>query len=98
MRVTDIFLAVPALLLALALAAVLLRAPSARFIAITVSWWPWYARLARGEAASVSRRRYVETGRVLGLSRRRLMFSITCCRTRRPRCSCRPRSTSGVFC
>jgi peptide/nickel transport system permease protein len=74
MRVTDVFLAVPALLLALALAAVLHPSTEGTIIAITVSWWPWYARLARGEAASVSRRRYVETGRVLGLSRRRLLL------------------------
>jgi peptide/nickel transport system permease protein len=74
MRVTDIFLAVPALLLALAFAAVLPKSTGSTILAITISWWPWYARLARGEAASVSRRRYVETGRVLGLSRSRLLL------------------------
>ena len=73
MRITDVFLAVPALLLALAFAAVLPQGTGSTILAITISWWPWYARLARGEAASVSRRRYVETGRVLGLSRRRLL-------------------------
>jgi len=73
MRITDVFLAVPALLLALAFAAVLPPGTGSTILAITISWWPWYARLARGEAASVSRRRYVETGRVLGLSRRRLL-------------------------
>jgi peptide/nickel transport system permease protein len=74
MRVTDVFLAVPALLLALAFAAVLPPSTSSTILAITISWWPWYARLARGEAASVSRRRYVESGRVLGLTRRRLLL------------------------
>ncbi len=74
MRVTDVFLAVPALLLALAFAAVLPPSTSSTILAITISWWPWYARLARGEAASVSRRRYVENGRVLGLTRRRLLL------------------------
>jgi peptide/nickel transport system permease protein len=74
MRITDIFLAVPALLLALAFAAVLPKSTGSTILAITISWWPWYARLARGEAASVSRRRYVETGRVLGLSRLRLLI------------------------
>jgi peptide/nickel transport system permease protein len=73
MRITDVFLAVPALLLALAFAAVLPHNTGSTILAITISWWPWYARLARGEAASVSRRRYVETGRVLGLSRIRLL-------------------------
>ncbi len=74
MRVTDIFLAVPALLLALAFAALLPPGTGSVILAITISWWPWYARLARGEAASVSRRRYVENGLVLGLSKRRLLF------------------------
>jgi peptide/nickel transport system permease protein len=73
MRITDVFLAVPALLLALAFASVLPQSTGSTILAITISWWPWYARLARGEAASVSRRRYVETGRVLGLSRLRLL-------------------------
>jgi peptide/nickel transport system permease protein len=74
MRITDVFLAVPALLLALAFASVLPKGTGSTILAITISWWPWYARLARGEAASVSRRRYVETGRVLGLSRPRLLI------------------------
>jgi peptide/nickel transport system permease protein len=74
MRVTDVFLAVPALLLALALAAVLPPSTTSTIAAITISWWPWYARLARGEAASVSRRRYVENGRVLGLPAWRLLL------------------------
>jgi peptide/nickel transport system permease protein len=74
MRVTDVFLAVPALLLALAFAAMLPPNTGSTILAIAISWWPWYARLARGEAASVSRRRYVENGRVLGLPRWRLLL------------------------
>ncbi|HEY1370041.1 MAG TPA: ABC transporter permease [Gaiellaceae bacterium] len=73
MRITDVFLAVPALLLALAFASTLPGGTGSTILAITISWWPWYARLARGEAASVSRRRYVESGRVLGLARWRLL-------------------------
>jgi peptide/nickel transport system permease protein len=74
MRITDVFLAVPALLLALAFASLLPPSITTTVIAITISWWPWYARLVRGEAASVTRRSYVENGRVLGLPRRRLLF------------------------
>ena len=73
MRITDVFLAVPALLLALAFASTLPGGTGSTILAITISWWPWYARLARGEAASVSRRRYVESGRVLGIARWRLL-------------------------
>lgn len=47
MRITDVFLAFPALLLALALATVLTPSAEHAALAIAVTWWPWYARLAR---------------------------------------------------
>jgi peptide/nickel transport system permease protein len=74
MRVTDIFLAFPPLLLALALAAVLPASLTSLTIAIAAVWWPWYVRLLRGQAASVSGRPYVESCRALGISRRRIIF------------------------
>ena len=48
MRVTDVFLAFPALLLALALAAVLPPRSARSTLAVSVTWWPWYTRLVRG--------------------------------------------------
>jgi peptide/nickel transport system permease protein len=74
MRITDIFLAFPALLLSLALASVL--SPSVRnaTIAIALTWWPWYARLARGQAASVRGRPYVESAQALGLPSWRILL------------------------
>jgi peptide/nickel transport system permease protein len=74
MRITDVFLAVPALLLALAFAVVLPPSMGSTMIAIGVTWWPWYARLVRGEAASVAHRRYVESAHVLGLPRWRILL------------------------
>jgi peptide/nickel transport system permease protein len=74
MRVTDIFLAFPPLLLALALAALLPTSLVSVTVAIAVTWWPWYARLIRGQAASVAGRPYIESCRALGLSRRRIIF------------------------
>ena len=74
MRVTDIFLAFPPLLLALALATVLPASLTSVTIAIAVTWWPWYTRLIRGQAASVAGRPYVESCRALGISRRRIIF------------------------
>jgi peptide/nickel transport system permease protein len=74
MRVTDIFLAFPALLLSLALAAVLPPSLTSLTIAISATWWPWYTRLIRGQAASVAGRPYVEACRALGVSRRRIIF------------------------
>jgi peptide/nickel transport system permease protein len=73
MRVTDIFLAFPALLLALALAAVLPPSLTSVTIAISATWWPWYTRLIRGQAASVAGRPYIESCRALGISRRRII-------------------------
>ncbi|GAA3734967.1 peptide/nickel transport system permease protein [Spinactinospora alkalitolerans] len=74
MRLTDVFLAVPALLLALALAAVLPPGVVGLTIALTVTWWPWYARLVRGEAASVAGRAHVDACRALGLPHRRILL------------------------
>ncbi len=74
MRVTDVFLAFPPLLLALALAAVLPASLTSLTIAIAAVWWPWYVRLLRGQAASVAGRPYVEACRALGISRRRIIF------------------------
>jgi peptide/nickel transport system permease protein len=74
MRVTDIFLAFPPLLLALAFAAVLPATLTTVIIAIAVSWWPWYVRLIRGQAASVAGRPYIEACRALGIPRRRIIL------------------------
>jgi len=73
MRVTDIFLAFPPLLLALALAAVLPASLTTVVIAIAATWWPWYTRLVRGQAASVAGRPYIESCRALGISRRKII-------------------------
>jgi peptide/nickel transport system permease protein len=73
MRVTDIFLAFPALLLALALAAVLPPSLTSVTIAISATWWPWYTRLIRGQAASVAGRPYIESCRALGVPRWRII-------------------------
>src|SRR5581483_4033601 len=74
MRVTDIFLAFPPLLLALALAAMLPASLVTVTVAIAATWWPWYTRLIRGQAASVAGRPYVDACRALGISRRRIIF------------------------
>jgi peptide/nickel transport system permease protein len=74
MRVTDVFLAFPALLLALAFAAVMQPSITNTVIAIAVSWWPWYTRIVRGQAASVAGRPFVESARAMGIPDRRILF------------------------
>ncbi|MFI6788087.1 ABC transporter permease [Nonomuraea sp. NPDC050383] len=67
MRVTDVFLAFPALLLSLALAVVLQPSVTTVIVAIAATWWPWYARLAASVAASIATRPYVDAARCLGV-------------------------------
>jgi peptide/nickel transport system permease protein len=74
MRITDVFLAFPALLLALALASVLPPSIGSTTIAIAVTWWPWYTRLIRGQAASIAGRPFVEGARAAGVSQARILF------------------------
>jgi peptide/nickel transport system permease protein len=74
MRLTDMFLAFPALILAAAIATAIGRDLQATVIALTVVEWPWYARLARGQVLSLREHEFVLASRTLGASRRRLMF------------------------
>lgn len=74
MRLTDIFLAVPALILAMAIATAL--GPSARNAAIAVIavWWPSYARLARAEAQVLRTVEYVQAARAGGAGSLRVVL------------------------
>lgn len=74
MRLTDVFLAVPALLLALAFATVVSAGLTGALIAVGIAQWPWYARLVRGQAASVAGRPFIEAGKVAGLGHARILF------------------------
>jgi peptide/nickel transport system permease protein len=67
MRVTDVFLAFPPLLLAIAVAAALGPSLANAVVAIAVTWWPWYARIARGQASSLRRRHFVDAARAIGV-------------------------------
>jgi peptide/nickel transport system permease protein len=67
MRITDVFLAFPPLLLAMTIAVVLEPGLWNSIIAISVTWWPWYARIARGQSASVREREYVKAARGIGV-------------------------------
>jgi peptide/nickel transport system permease protein len=73
MRITDVFLAFPSLLLALAIAAILGPSIENATLAIAVSLWPWYTRIARGQAASVAGRRYIESCVALAIPRWRIL-------------------------
>lgn len=68
MRVVDILLAFPGLLLAIALVAVLGPRTSNVVLALTAMGWVSFARLARGQVLSVKEREYVLAARSLGQS------------------------------
>ena len=68
MRITDMVLSFPPLLLAIAVGAALGPSLQNEIVAIAVTWWPWYARLVRAEAISVRERHYVLAARSLGAS------------------------------
>ena len=74
MRITDIFLALPPLILALAVAAVLKPTLMNAMIAITVFWWPWYARLVYGMASSVRNEYFVIAAYLTGASKFHILF------------------------
>jgi len=67
MRVTDVFLAFPALILAMAVAIAIGPGLINSMMALLVVWWPWYARIARGEALAIKNSQYMEAARAVGL-------------------------------
>jgi peptide/nickel transport system permease protein len=74
MRVADIFMAFPRLVLAMAIGAAL--GPSLRntMIAIALTMWPVYARLARGQTLSIKERTFIEAERALGSSNLKILI------------------------
>ena len=74
MRITDIFLAFPALILAMAIVAALGPSLKTVIIALIVVSWPSYARLIRGDILQVREEDYIEASRGLGASSGRVIL------------------------
>jgi len=74
MRITDIFLSIPGLVLAMAVAAVLSRSLENIMLALIVVWWPPYARIVRGQVLSIKENTYVEAARAVGSKKSRVLF------------------------
>jgi peptide/nickel transport system permease protein len=74
MRITDIFLSFPPLLLAIAIAAFLGPSLSNAILAIALSWWPWYTRLVRGQAVSIREKQFVRAARAIGTPLMKIIF------------------------
>jgi peptide/nickel transport system permease protein len=74
MRITDIFLAVPPLVLALAIASVLTPNLFNAMIAVSVMWWPWYTRLVYGLALALRNEFFVKSAETIGASEVHIIF------------------------
>ena len=74
MRITDIFLSIPPLILALAIASVLEPNLTNSMLAVTVMWWPWYARLSYGVTSSLRTDTYIIYAELAGAKLPHIIF------------------------
>jgi peptide/nickel transport system permease protein len=66
MRLTDVFLSVPALVMAMAITAVLTPNLVNAMIAVSSLWWTWHARLVYGITVSLKQEDYIDAARLMG--------------------------------
>ncbi len=74
MRMCDLVLAFPPLLLAIAIVAALGPSLTNALIALSVPWWPWYTRITRGQTIALKERQFVEAAQAIGVSSFKIMF------------------------
>jgi peptide/nickel transport system permease protein len=72
MRITDGFLALPAPVLAIAVVAALGPSLLHTLVAVSIVWWPFYARIVRGEIRNLAARPHVEAAKLAGAGRFRI--------------------------
>ncbi|WP_456824549.1 ABC transporter permease [Cellulomonas sp. P5_E12] len=73
MRVTDLFLALPGALVAIAIVAAMGPGLRNTLVAVAIVWWPYYARIIRGEVKALAARPHVEAARLSGVGEIRLV-------------------------
>lgn len=74
MRVTDVFIAVPPLILALAVTSVLTPSIFNAMLAISIAWWPWYARMVYEITCSLKNEFFVQAAEITGASKMHILF------------------------
>lgn len=74
MRMVDVFLSFPYLVLAMAIAASLGRDMRSAILALILVWWPSYARMVRGQVLSIKERLFIRATRTLGASNPQILF------------------------
>ena len=75
MRITDVFLSVPALVLAIAIVAALGPGIVNAMIALSLVWWPGYVRLIESKTLTLKNETYVAAAKLVGASTARIIFS-----------------------
>jgi peptide/nickel transport system permease protein len=74
MRISDVFLAFPPLLLPIAITAALGTGLFNAMVALAVSWFPWYSRIVRGAVMRINSELYISAARAMGVSSPRIML------------------------
>jgi peptide/nickel transport system permease protein len=74
MRLTDIFVAIPSLVLAMMISSLLKPSLYNAMIAVTLLWWPWYTRLVYGIASSLRNEYFVQAAEMVGASPLHILF------------------------
>jgi peptide/nickel transport system permease protein len=74
LRITDVFLAVPGILLAIVMIVVMGRSLPVLTFAVLITWWPFYVRLVRSQVLGEKERPYVERLRAMGAGPTRILF------------------------
>lgn len=74
MRITDVFVSVPPLVLALAVSSVLTPSVFNAMMAVSLMWWPWYCRMVYGIASSLRNEFFVQAAEVTGAGRFHILF------------------------
>lgn len=74
MRIADIFLAFPPLLLPIAITAALGPGLINALIALSISWFPWYARIIRSSVITVKKELYISSSEVMGIHPVKIMI------------------------
>ena len=74
MRITDIFVSIPPLVLALAVCSVLTPSVFNAMMAVSLMWWPWYCRMVYGIASSLRNEFFVQAAEVTGAGKLHILF------------------------
>lgn len=74
MRLTDIFLSIPSIILAMAVAAIMEPSLFNSMVAISFGWWPWFTRLVQAETLKIKNEQFILSSEGIGASKWRIAF------------------------